>query len=347
MLLGKGGEGLQNIDAAVARPPSSAHIGLTNRCNLSCQMCPAHSASAKFASGGVRVDPHLLEAALNGLREFSGSLRLVGLTDFGEPFLYKEIFDIIAMIHDICPRAAITVTSNGTLLTDPLIEKILGSGLFRVTISLDASTKRTYEAIRRGANFEQVISGINRLMEARRRMRMARPIVTTNFVIMKSNVHELPEYVRLAKRMGVDRVGTVNTLGIFNSDREAGVFRMPGEKDETSRYTGIIAEARRVARIESIPLNVPNMVPREPGSNCSANARDFPFIDPWGDVYPCCTLAARGRERGSTTAPMGNIKQSSLGEIWRSERYSRFRRAFYTERLPDPVCAGCPRYYHL
>jgi len=176
---------------------------------------------------------------------------------------------------------------------------------------------------------------------------MTRPIVTTNFVLMKSNVHELPEYVRLAKRMGVDRVGAVNTLGIFSSDREAGVFRMPGEKGEASRYEGILAEARRIARMERIPLNMPNMAPMKPDSNCSANARDFPFIDPWGDVYPCCTLAVKGRERGSTTAPMGNVKQSSLGEIWRSERYSRFRRAFYTGRLPDPVCAGCPRYYHL
>ena len=346
-LLNERNAGRPDIKKAVAQPPSYVHIGLTNRCNLSCRMCPAHSGSAKFISDGVTVDPALLEAALGGLKEFSESIRLVGLTDFGEPFLYKDIFDIIGMVQDTCPGAVTTVTTNGTLLTDPVIEKILSSSLHRVSISLDAGTKRTYETIRQGADFERVVAGIKRLTGLRHQRGMARPMVTTNFVIMKSNVHELPAYVRLAKRLGVDRAGTVNTLGVFNSDREAGVFRMPGKKDDAAPYKAVFREARWAAMTERMRFGIPRMAPKQPGSNCAACGRDFPFIDPWGDVYPCCTLAVKGRESGSATAPLGNIKRSSLGEIWRSERYSRFREAFYAGRLPDPVCAGCPRYYQM
>jgi radical SAM protein with 4Fe4S-binding SPASM domain len=55
------------------------------------------------------------------------------------------------------------------------------------------------------------------------------------------------------------------------------------------------------------------------------------FIDTQGDVVPCCR----------TGLPiMGNVRQSSLAEIWNSEQYLHLRQSLKNGE-PPPYCRGC------
>jgi len=328
-------------------PPRLYHIGLINRCNLKCEMCPAHAEVSTFLSKGIKIDPKLIEASLEGLKSYAESIERIGLTDYGEPFLYEDIFDIIKRIHEICPKAAISITTNGTLLSDDTIEKILNSNITNIAISLDAGSKTTFEKIRKGAQFEYVISRIKLLVHKKYEKNKTTPIISTNFVLMKSNVNELPDYVRIASSINVDQAGTVNPMGVFDSDYSEVLYSLDINCNKTNNYDDIFKRALLIAKELNVSFYLPNMKPTRPGLDCLSNGRCFPYIDPYGDVYPCCILAAKGQEKNTEINPMGNIKQNKLSEIWESDKYVQFREAFYSGKLPDPVCMNCPKYYNI
>ena len=54
----------------------------------------------------------------------------------------------------------IQLFSNGSVLDDNKIDRIIESGLNDIRFSIDGVKKETYEKIRKGLNFEKTISNI-------------------------------------------------------------------------------------------------------------------------------------------------------------------------------------------
>jgi len=303
------------------------------------------------------MDEALLDAALSGLKYYSSHIKRIGLSDYGEPFLYSDIFQALDRIHQACPKADIAITTNGTLLSNHIIDQILDSSITDICISLDAGTKQKYETIRLGANFEQVIANVRQLVETRNRRSSNLPRISTNFVLLRSNIHELADYVRISINIGVDYISTVNPFGFFDSDKNEALYEIPRPEGLFSRffktlsrnenYSEIIRDCANIASKAKIPFYAPNFIPEKPKLDCLFNGRCYPFIVPSGDVYPCCTLSAMGNEKGTYVEPMGNIRHESFQAIWESERYSKFREAFLNGELPHLACAKCSKYYNL
>ena len=69
---------------------------------------------------------------------------------------------------------------------------------------MDAATKETYSIIRRkGDAFDKVCRGVKKITELRKN---GKPVIELMFISMAINIHELPDFVVLAKKLGVDRV---------------------------------------------------------------------------------------------------------------------------------------------
>jgi len=338
-----------NSRSIIDQPPQLYHIGLITHCNLHCRMCPAHSVDSKFDSTGCTIDRSLLEPCLDGLKEYSSSVKHICLCDYGEPLLYKEIFYVISRVHQICPDASIYFATNGTLLSKDMIESILDSSVTFISISLDAGTKETYEKIRIGADFNQVLDNIRMLVKMRNMRKKKLLGIVTCFVLMKSNINELPDFAKLCVELGVDQILTVNPLGLFEADNKETLFYLPGGRIDANKekYERILDDASSIALKAKIHVVNPNLNPTEPRLNCSENGRTRPYIAASGDVFPCCALAGVGNEKGTIAKPMGNIKKNSLKEIWESDSYRRFREAFFRGEPPSPICARCPKYYNM
>jgi radical SAM protein with 4Fe4S-binding SPASM domain len=338
-----------NSRSAITQPPELYSIGLISRCNLSCTFCPAHANTSDFAVEDNAINLSLLEAALSGLRHYSSSIRRVGLTGWGEPFMFSDIFRVADQVHEACPNARISVTTNGTMFSDSVIEQILDSHITDIAVSLDAGKSATFERMRKGADFGHVAARTRRLVTLRNHSGKQLPRISTNFVIMRSNVHELPDYVRVAASIGVDWIGTVHPHGLFESDKAEPIYTLPHTKrtEIVRDYQVFFLAAQDIARQANVPLHIPSLKPTRPTLDCSFQARRFPIIDPSGDVYPCCILQALGKSREASVSAMGRIQNKSLPEIWNSDRYLRFREAFYLGELPDSHCGNCPRYYNM
>ena len=328
--------------------PSRCSICLISRCNLACTMCPAHAESTRFLTEGTTIDQSLLGASLEGLRDFVSSMKWVALCGYGEPFLYSGIFEAIERVHEISPSIVIEITSNGTMFSERMIQKVLDSSLNQIDVSLDAGTKTAYERIRKGANFESVVEGTRRLVEARTQRNRKLPVVTTNFVLMRSNIQELSDYVRTAISMHADHISAVNPHGLYESDRNQVLYDLGDSSRELpSEFIPYVRDAKALARAANVNCFIPSFTPSRPRLDCAQHGRTNPCVDSNGDVYPCCVLEALGNERGSRVKAMGNIRYDTLQQIWNSPRYEAFRKAFYAGEVPDQYCTECPCYYNL
>lgn len=73
-----------------------------------------------------------------------------------------------------------------------------------MSVSLDAATAETYAKYRHGG-FEKVITNLTSLCQKKKNANNL-PHVTCAFIVMNSNKHEIPEYIKLMSEIGIDAI---------------------------------------------------------------------------------------------------------------------------------------------
>src|SRR5947208_3651910 len=132
-----------------------------------------------------------------GLQE----LHLQGL---GEPMMHPRFFDMVE--YAVKKGIKVTTNSNLTLVNNRRAERCVTSGLHHLHISLDGATAETYERIRVRAHFEKIVANLERLLAARKYFNSEYPHTTLVMVIMRQNLHELPDIVRFAHRLSLKSI---------------------------------------------------------------------------------------------------------------------------------------------
>src|SRR5437868_13029136 len=181
--------------------PTFLQIEPVGQCNLRCQMCPI-----QFRRDGPPHGPPAFmawETFVRLLDEFPG-LRELQLQGLGEPMMHPRFFDMVA--HAVARRIYVGTNTNLTLLNARRAELCITSGLAELHASIDGATRQTYERIRVRAYFDRILSNLGSLLDARRRLGSATPRVRLVAVAMRQNLHELPDLVRLAHRLGIEAV---------------------------------------------------------------------------------------------------------------------------------------------
>ncbi|WP_298510418.1 twitch domain-containing radical SAM protein [uncultured Kordia sp.] len=173
--------------------PMKLEFNIHNNCNLQCIMCHG------LASSSIRVHREGLPAMPNPyddafVEQLKVYLPQVVETDFmgGEPFMIGAYKSIWKAISEVNPKIKTCILTNATILNDA-IKSLLESFNCWIHISIDSFKKETYETIRKGASFEEVMENsnyFNQLMKARGLNLVWR------YCPMRINWHELPDTVR-------------------------------------------------------------------------------------------------------------------------------------------------------
>jgi pyruvate-formate lyase-activating enzyme len=131
---------------------------------------------------------------------FENAFQLVNCS-IGEPFMVKSID---ATLDAFGARGKVLeLTTNGQILTDVNIKKLLGRNA-HLYISLDAATPETYARLRNDT-FTRVLDNLERLIAAKGGPG-ALPHVYVVFMPQRANVHEVDAFVELCARLRVDRL---------------------------------------------------------------------------------------------------------------------------------------------
>jgi pyruvate-formate lyase-activating enzyme len=180
--------------------PPKLGIDMTGVCNVKppCVYC-AWDFNKDLEGGNVDV-PFGLDTLDHYGAFFDNSLELVNCS-IGEPFMMRNIDELLDAFGD--RNKVLEVTTNGQILTDTNIRKLLGRNA-HLYISLDAATPETYKKLRSDA-FPRLLDNVRRLVKAKGgRGRL--PLVYLVFMPMRANVHEVDDFVRLVAELGADRL---------------------------------------------------------------------------------------------------------------------------------------------
>ena len=285
------------------------------------------------------MDPRLATDLLAELG--AGTLREVIPSTLGEPLLWAGLEALV----DACAahRVRLNVTTNGTWpgRGGRRWGERLAPVASDVKISWNGATAATAQAIMAGLDFAAAVEGVRGFASARdevARRTGHRCRLSFQVTAQEGNVAEIPAIVRLAARLGVDRV-KLNHLQV----RFAALAPLSLRRDAgaIARWNAAVRAARAEARgAGGRPVVLQNAVELSPDPAAPAPAGPCPFLDreAWllwdGRLAPCPHPEAW---RGALV-DLGSVADRTLLEAWASPAY----RALVAGYEAHPVCRACP-----
>jgi len=138
--------------------PIHLDIETTNACNLKCPMCPRTVLVQKNRFHKIQFMDFRFYQSLIDQGAESG-LCSVKLNYLGEPLLHPDVVQQVKYAKDK-GLLDVMLNTNGTLLTEEISRQLLDAGLDKIFFSFDSHRPEEYEAIRLGADFNQVVENI-------------------------------------------------------------------------------------------------------------------------------------------------------------------------------------------
>jgi len=287
--------------------PVYLEVEPTTSCNLRCPQCPSGLRSFSRDTGMLNLE--LFKKVIDQVHE---ELIYLILYFQGEPFLNKEFLSFVKYASD--KNIYTATSSNAHYFTPEIARETVKSGLDRLIISIDGTTQETYEKYRVGGNLEKVLEGTRNLLAAKKEMNSTTPHVIWQFIVFKHNEHQVEDFKKLAKEIGVNEFG-IKTAQIY--DYENSQDFIP-DNAELSRYK----KTEEGYIIKSKLLN-----------QCWRMWRG-PVVTWDGYVSPCCfDKDAKYR--------FGNLANQSFKEVWTGEAINDFRSKLLKSRKEIDICTNC------
>jgi radical SAM protein with 4Fe4S-binding SPASM domain len=150
--------------------PHRLIVETSSVCNLRCPMCLT-SHRIEIPSGHMKLDTFQ-----KVIDQAACHVNLVDLSHRGEPLANRSLPEMIAYADE--KRVATRLSTNATVLTEELALRLISSGLDSLTFSVDGLEKETYERIRVGARFDEVVENIINFLKMKKRLRSRTPLTT-------------------------------------------------------------------------------------------------------------------------------------------------------------------------
>jgi MoaA/NifB/PqqE/SkfB family radical SAM enzyme len=152
-------------------------------------------------------------ALVQKLDRLYGKSSFVIATGLGEPFLNPEFMEILAYLKK--KEATVSLTSNGTFLTEDQAKALVEAKVDRIVFSIDSPDSETFKQIRIGADLDQIVKNIERLVQIREKSGTSLPYLILEFVAMAKNFHQLPQVADLANQLNFNEVIVQNLFKHF------------------------------------------------------------------------------------------------------------------------------------
>jgi MoaA/NifB/PqqE/SkfB family radical SAM enzyme len=254
---------------------------------------------------------------------------LIFLQGWGEPFLNKNIFQMIEIAKN--EGAMVGLTTNGMFLNQEAIEKLIDLKLDILGISLAGTKAETHNRFRAGTDFNQITRCLFDLKEKKAHKNSPVPNVHLAYLMLRSNFEDLRNIIQYAKEIDSKDIVCSN-LNFFPSSefQDEAVFLDEGK---TNYYGEALKDLQSEARKNDINFFFYSPVlPDRPLSLCPENVLKSCFISHDGSVSSCVFTNIPLGENADIAFPKriiyGDIRQKPLSEIWDSDLYKNFRKIF-------------------
>ena len=177
--------------------PKRLKFSFDHSCNLECPSC--RTSKIQHVKGSKQYNYSM--SILNKIKESYYSIGYDQETEFiitgsGDPF-GSDVFR--NFLYDLdgtkLPLLKLVFLTNGVMLTEKIINKIhkIHKNIFRMNISIDAATEKTYNIVRKGGNFKQLKENIKQIHS---NPNLEHVIICYSFVVQNTNFLELPDFAK-------------------------------------------------------------------------------------------------------------------------------------------------------
>jgi radical SAM protein with 4Fe4S-binding SPASM domain len=229
--------------------PLKMNLELTADCNLYCRMCE-FPVPRERGRGRYDMDMPLATFRMLAPQVFPHA-RLVNLTVVGEPLMVPYLDEVLNECRSW--NTKLELITNGMLLDRAMIERV-GPYTGCMIISFDGGTRRTFNRIRIGGDFNVITRNMWYFRQWREnRPAGQRPGFHMAATLMRENIEELPAMVEIAHLMGVDKLS--GSLMIAFNDKLAASSLL--------RHRALANKCLRLANARARELGVNVMFPSE------------------------------------------------------------------------------------
>ncbi|MFH1202403.1 MAG: radical SAM protein [Candidatus Omnitrophota bacterium] len=306
--------------------PSMLGIIITDWCNLSCIMCP----------DSRRKNQHVLSAST--LRKINELLPYLEKIDWqGGEFFHLDYVKDMFLSFKKYPHVKHAITTNGLLLNKEWIELLFNLNTV-VTFSIDSPRQKTYEYIRQGGSFNELIARLNLIidLEQEHKKRLERYLTV---VVMKSNYLHLTDFVEFAKKY---RFSAVFFTPVKNINSEENIFKYINK--DIQKHLNEVMSLLKVRFVENnieLKWTLPNADEKlgcDPDS-LTKNKKNLLCDIPWRGMFICADRNGNIFPDCWCSQPVGNILENTLLEVWNNAKMQEYRKKISSNDME--ICSEC------
>ena len=299
-----------------SRFPFMINFELWNECNAQCTFCRSEDGEIydlnpnKLEKTPIEKGRMPLEIFNEIIEQSKDHILLAVPYVNGEPLMYPDLYKALKFASD--RKVATLISTNGELLTNKNIKKILDSSLDFLKIAISGFSQDIFSIQHRGCDIEKIKDNMRSL--ARMRDEGGHKIlVMLDYIYYEYNAHEYSEALDLGREL--------NFI----------VSRRPGNLHKLSE------EHPEIAKKEKPQDNYTNLPIKD--------LCDWPWkvmtVNWDGSVYPCCDYVVWGDQKSDAVFEIG---KSQIEDIWNGPSKLDNRKVHLTEgRIGYDICSKCTR----
>ena len=180
-------------------------VDITEVCNLACVHCTHPKFKQSNIYSKAMLDPKLNLKMVNEVAKYGkGKTVYIRYTSNGEPLVHPKSYDII---YEAVKNSGtkVTLTTNGTILNEKRIKKLMSTGLHMIDVSIDAYEEDTYRDIRVNGDLRVTRKNVINLIKFKNEIN-AKTKIIVSFVEQHNNSSEINDFKNFWTNQGADEV---------------------------------------------------------------------------------------------------------------------------------------------
>jgi len=157
-------EGRTRLETVIPlETPYVIFIDPSSACNFKCTYCPTGHLDlikdTKRYQGVLKLE--IYKKIIDDLKDFKKNIKVLRLYKDGEPFLNKNLAEMISYAKSSKKVDYIDTTTNASLMTKERLKPVLDAGIDKINISIDGMNNETYESFTKTKlEFSEIIENV-------------------------------------------------------------------------------------------------------------------------------------------------------------------------------------------
>ncbi len=322
---------LYRVFPSLAGYPKQMEIEITTHCHLRCEMCEHTYWDEK--------PTHMTFEEFKKIVDQFPRLKWIGMTGIGSSFLNRDYMRMLEYMKKH-RKVFVEFFDHFHLLNEEISRRCIELGINKIWVSLENARKETYNAYRKGSDFDTVVKNIWSMVRLKRQMGSPIPELWFHFIINKHNMDEMKDYVDLVAEFADYERGFSAPLiywtNMLTFDEVSHLSISPTKEwiEEVEQY----CKKKKVFYVfnENVVCNVPMR-------NCVKWTEPFVLVS--GHIQPCCALNEANQRQYQREKAFMNCLDGDFRQWWYSEKRKEYLKTLRGGGLPE-ICKYCHIYYH-